>query len=284
MAPDSNSSRLGVCSWSLRAERTADLADRVRATGVEHVQLALDPIRGGAWTVAEVRDALGAVGATVRSGMMGTAGEDYTSLESIRRTGGLVPDEHWGANLEAARANAAIARELGLDLVSLHAGFLPHEADDPRRGALLDRLRQVADAFGSEGVELALETGQESAATLTAVLEEVDHPRIGVNFDPANMLLYGMGDPIDALRALMPWVRQVHIKDATPSAVPGEWGAEVPVGTGDVDWPAFFTVLAEASYTGDLMVEREAGEDRVGDIATAVRLVRSHWPAAGARS
>ena len=90
------------------------------------------------------------------------------------------------------------------------------------------------------------------------MMADLDHPAAGVNFDPANMILYGMGDPVAALRALEPHVRQVHVKDALPSATPGEWGSEVRAGTGRVDWPAFFAIARELGVA--FLIEREAGE------------------------
>jgi L-ribulose-5-phosphate 3-epimerase len=89
---------------------------------------------------------------------------------------------------------------------------------------------------------------------------------VGVNFDPANMMLYGMGDPIEAFRLLLPRVVQVHLKDATATDTPGTWGAEVPVGSGEVDWAAFGDVLRSADRAIDALFEREAGEERVADI------------------
>jgi sugar phosphate isomerase/epimerase len=98
---------------------------------------------------------------------------------------------------------------------------------------------------------------------------------VGVNFDPANMILYDKGSPIDALKALSPWLKQCHIKDANRTKVPGTWGDEVPAGTGQVDWMAFFRVLVGSQFKGDLAIEREAGNQRVRDIATAKALVES---------
>ena len=265
---------IGVCSWSLRASGPAELAERVRACGLAAVQLALDPLRTGAWDEAGTRRALEQAGIEVLSGMMGMRGEDYSSLASIRATGGVRPDRHWAANLAAARENARLARRLGLRLVSFHAGFLPHDPSDPERAVLIDRLRAVAEAFGAEGVEVALETGQEDAETLAGVLAELG--AVGVNFDPANMLLYGMGDPVQALARLAPWVRQIHVKDARRSAAPGEWGTEVPVGQGEVDWQAFFAVLRERGLAVDLVIERESGDDRTGDVRAARALVARH--------
>ena len=259
----------------MRAETPHALADLVHEVGVTSLQLGLDPLIHGAWKIADVQRAFESRELSIASGMMGMKGEDYSSLDTIRETGGVRPDEHWPANLAAGKECARVARELGLHLVSFHAGFLPHDPADPERARLLGRLRELADVFEGEGVRLALETGQETAETLDEVLAELDHPSVGVNFDPANMLLYGMGDPVEALRRLAPHVLQIHIKDATRSKVSGEWGEEVPVGTGEVDWKAFFGVCTDAGISCDLMIEREAGDERVRDMQTARRLVLS---------
>src|SRR5207244_8197769 len=135
-------------------------------------------------------------GIEIISGMVTTIGEDYSTMESIRRTGGIVPDQTWKENWANLRTNAALARSLGIRLVTFHAGFLPHDQSDPEFKKLLDRLRQVADLFGEFGLELGLETGQETAEALSEFLETLDRPNVGVNFDPANMILYDKGDPI----------------------------------------------------------------------------------------
>jgi L-ribulose-5-phosphate 3-epimerase len=276
------SHRLGACSWSLQPRSPDELGRKLRQAGLRACQIHLDPIREGAWKLRDVL-ALRDGGVEIRSGMMTTRGEDYTSLESIRRTGGVRPDEHWNENVERARGDASAAASLGIELVSFHAGFLPEDARDRERATMIERLRAVIDVFGERGIDVAFETGQESAATLAGVLEELARPRAGVNFDPANLLLYDVDDPIEALRALAPRVRQVHVKDAIRTAVPGSWGREVPVGTGEVDWKGFFDVLDHAGRAIDLMIEREAGEDRVGDIVRARELVAAHVKLKGAR-
>lgn len=271
-------SRIGVCSWSLRPQSASELASLVHETGAPAVQLALDPLRSGAWDELETQRTLDRAGIAVLSGMMGTIGEDYSTLETIRETGGIRSDVHWPQNLANARAVAAIAQRMGLGLVTFHAGFLPHDSGDggcsPLRATMLSRLRLLGDAFGDRGIRLGLETGQESADTLLVALRDLAHPNIGVNFDPANMILYGMGDPITALRELASHVWQVHIKDARPTRVPGTWGEEVPVGTGAVDWSAFIQAVRLLPRRVDLVIEREAGEARVQDIRTAANLLR----------
>lgn len=283
--PPSRTSRLGVCSWSLQPVSADDLSRKLTATGLTAVQLALGPLCSGAWDVDVTRQRLSGARVRIVSGMMAMAGEDYSTLDSIRATGGLRADALWDTHRATAAEHARMAARLELDLVSFHAGFLPHDAADPERAVLIDRLRTVVDLFADEGVHVALETGQETAETLLGVLREVDRPTAGVNFDPANMLLYGMGDPVAALELLAPQVRQIHIKDARLSQTPGSWGDEVPVGTGEVDWKAFTHVIRERLPGVDLLIEREAGSDRIADVCTAADVLRRHGvvPARSAR-
>jgi len=266
-------SRLAVCSWSLQPESPARLVERLTATGVRRVQLALDPLRAEPAAWGDTPHLLERAGIQIVSGMFGTIGEDYSTLETIRRTGGIVPDETWPQNWRNIQATAELAARMRLGLVSFHAGFLPHDPADPSTESLMGRLREVADVFATKGIQLALETGQETAETLDGFLARLDRRNVGVNFDPANMLLYDKGEPVAALRRLGRWLKQVHIKDARRTRVPGTWGEEVVVGTGEVDWKAFFAALAELGYGGDLCIEREAGNQRVADIRQAAKFL-----------
>jgi len=265
--------RLAVCSWSLLPESAEHLVRLLEAVGLFRVQLALAPLheQSVAWRLT--RETFAVHGIEVVSGMFTTVGEDYSSLESIRRTGGLVPDQHWPENWRRIQVVRDIARSLRIRLVSFHAGFLPEDPSDPLYARMQDRLAQVADLFGEAGIEVALETGQETAETLAAFLTRLNRPNLGVNFDPANMILYDKGDPIAALRVLQPWLRQCHLKDARRTRIPGTWGEEVVLGTGEVDWPAFFRTMDEIGFHGDLCIEREAGHQRVQDIRAAREFV-----------
>jgi sugar phosphate isomerase/epimerase len=270
-------SRIGVCSWSLLPASAEDLAQRVQATGLDAVQLALDPVRTGVMPVDEVEMQFGAGGIRLLSGMMAMAGEDYSTLDSIRRTGGIAPDATWSANLEAAQENARLAKRLGMRLVTFHAGFVPHHAGDNSRDTLIDRLKRIADVFAASDVQIALETGQENAGTMLALMESLATHHVGVNFDPANMILYGMGDPVSSLDILAPFVRQLHVKDAISSNEPDAWGVEVPVGAGEVDWRSFFDTIRRRGIRADLVIEREAGDRRIEDVrAAAERMRREH--------
>jgi len=214
-------------------------------------------------------------GVDVVSAMVGCVGEDYSSIARIRQTGGVIPDATWPMTLANMQASAPVAERIGAKLVTLHAGFIPDDPADPASMKGIERISQIADVFANHGAAIALETGQESANALLQFLTALGRRDVGVNFDPANMILYGSGDPIAALKLLTPHLKQVHAKDATRSARPGvDWGKEVPVGAGQVDWDSFLATLASAGYAGDLVIEREAGAQRVPDIRAGVAFLR----------
>lgn len=263
------SQRLGVCSWSLAPESPEDIISGLKSVGLSNIQIELGPIRDNPEVWKDSKSRLADGGITPIGGMFRTIGEDYTSLETIKRTGGVVPDEHWDANWKDIQANVPVAQSLGVQVVMFHAGFLPHDPADPEYSKLLERLARIADLYAGEGLELSFETGQETADDLNLFLDKLNRPNVGVNFDPANMILYDKGDPIEALLKLGPRIKQCHVKDATKTKVPGEWGEEVVLGTGEVDWRRFFEALDAIGFDSYLSIEREAGATRIEDIRKA---------------
>lgn len=274
----STTTRIAVCSWSLQPDGPAHLIELLDRLDIEGVQLALNPLVESESLWRAAIDLIRHSGRKIVSGMMAMAGEDYSSLESIKRTGGVRLDEHWPRNEKLARSLAFMAGHARIRLVTFHAGFLPHEKNDPLRGVMIERLRRLSDIYAEHNVGLALETGQESADTLLNVLAEFDRENVGVNFDPANMILYGMGDPIEALRKLSAHVKQIHIKDATPAVKRGEWGTEMPAGEGSVDWPAFFELANSIQPAVSFVIERESGTNRIADVRKARSLIEQHVP------
>ena len=264
---------LGAGSWSLRASSPLEHAAAVTDCGIDTIQLALEPLRTGKWSWHETRHSLADSHVRVASAMMSMHAEDYSTLQSIHSTGGLRPDAAWPINQAAAVDSARIAADLGLHLITFHAGFLPDDPATPLGATMLSRLREIASIFAREGIRVALETGQEPARTLLRYLQELRDLNVGVNFDPANMILYASGDPIAALNELLPFVAQVHIKDAVLTRTPGTWGEEVRVGSGEVNWPAFFATLARAPKPVSAMIEREAGDTRSEDIRYAAAFI-----------
>ena len=265
--------RLAVCTWSLQPDSPVDLVEKLKQIGVPRVQLALDPIREKPNVWRDAGEVLRANGFSIVSGMIGFVGEDYSTMETIHATGGVAPDETWEENWENVPKSAEIASRLGMNLVTFHAGFLPPDEKDPAYEKMRHRLDLIADVFAARNIDVAFETGQETAAVLVEFLKKLGRKNVGVNFDPANMILYDNGNPIEALRDLGAWLKQVHIKDGTRTKVPGTWGEEVVAGMGEVSWREFFATLRALNFKGHCCIEREAGNSRVSDILAARQLV-----------
>ena len=267
---------LGVCSWSFQKPLDA-VAAEMKKLGLKRIHLALQPfLEGGSrHGAAEGAAALDRVKARLASGewklsatMIGFPQEDYSTLDTIKKTGGVVPDDAWEANKKIVVAGAKLSAELKSPVLTLHAGFLD-ESDPVALKKYTDRVKFIVDTCGEAGVPVAFETGQETAADLAKFMPTV--PGAGVNFDPANMILYAKGNPVEAVRVLAPWIRHVHLKDAVLTKKPGTWGTEVPWGDGEVDAPRFLAELKAAGYKGNFAIEREGGDDRTGDIALAAK-------------
>ena len=262
---------IGVCSWSLRPSDLGDLFARVRRLNLSHVQLALAELV--AVDAAHREAAIKAVhhsGLTVTATMINFAGEDYTTIASIRRTGGYAPDDQWESRKSDTIAAARLAKDLGVDLLSTHVGFVPMSSD-PQYRVMVDRVGEIAAALAPLGVTFLMETGQETASELLQFLNDLRVRNVAVNFDPANMILYGAGDPIEAIATIGRHIRHVHVKDAIGSDHPGtQWGEEVPFGKGQVPPDEFIDALLKADYRGPLVIEREAGDDRIADVRFAI--------------
>jgi sugar phosphate isomerase/epimerase len=202
------------------------------------------------------------LGMTITVVFGGFDGESYADIPTVKRTVGLVPPESRAARVKEMKEIADFARLLGVDAVGLHLGFVPHDTADPVYGQVVAVARDLCDYCRAQNQRVHLETGQESADTLLRFLADTACDNLFVNFDPANMILYGSGDPIEALKKVARYVRSVHCKDAKWAAHPGEeWGAETRLGQGDVGMERFLTTLKEIGYEGPLTIEREIPQD-----------------------
>jgi sugar phosphate isomerase/epimerase len=266
---------IGVCSWSLGEPNLAATIGRMKELGLEHMQLALNPLLrlDDAARAAELAPLNGS-GIQITATMIGFEGEDYSTIAAIRKTGGYAPDAQWPARRKRTVAAADLTRDLNVKLLSTHLGFVP-PSNHESYPAMLERLREVSEILAERGLEMAMETGQERASELLQFLNDLNCRNMGVNFDPANMILYGAGDPIEAVGMLGRHIRHVHIKDAVGSDKPGVvWGKEVPFGTGQVGPKRFLAALKEADYRGPLVIEREGGPSRIADVRAAVEALK----------
>ena len=248
--------------------------DSVKELGVATVHLHAP---GRAFRTAEktaaIKDQFAAAGIEISVVFAGFPDEDYTTPETTQQTVGLVPLDRRVRRLEETLAIADFAAALGVDAVGMHLGFVP-EASAPDFAAVVEVARTVCDHCRGHGQYFHLETGQETADELLAFIGAVDRENLAVNFDPANMILYQAGPPLDALDRVGRFVRSVHCKDAAIERRPGQpWSEDAPLGQGDVDIRAFLLKLRDLGYEGPLTIEREFSPDQVGDIRAALQLL-----------
>jgi L-ribulose-5-phosphate 3-epimerase len=268
---------IGVCSWSLQVTSVPELKGFMDRLGIDVVQIACGDPHHASWSEGDnLPTAAKSAGFRMSGAMLGFPGEDYTTPQTIEKTGGFGDPTTRPERLERFKWGLARTKELGLTDIMLHAGFIPAAAA-PARKPFLDTLAQVGDLARAAGVTVAFETGQESAALLRATLDDLKSPNLKVNFDPANMLLYDKDEPLAVLDLLAPDIRSVHLKDANRPKVKGTWGDEVPLGTGQTDTKGFVKALKRIGFRGALCIEREVGtqEERFRDIEHGVRFLRA---------
>jgi L-ribulose-5-phosphate 3-epimerase len=267
---------LGVCSWSLQVKSIRELKGFLDDLGIAVVQIACGDPHHASWDEGEGMPAAALQSGIVMTGaMLGFPGENYATPQTIKETGGFGNPALRAERIERLKWAIHRTMALGLSDLSLHAGFLP-APDGPGRAAVLETLAEAGHLAAARGLTLAFETGQETADLLRLTLDELGLPNLKVNFDPANMLLYDMGDPIRAVEILGPDIRSVHLKDARRPTAPGQWGQEVPLGQGEVNIREFVNALKKNGYTGPLVIEREVGDQagRLRDVAHGLAYLR----------
>jgi sugar phosphate isomerase/epimerase len=184
---------------------------------------------------------------------------------------GLVPPEWRAVRVQALKKGADFAKRVGVPDIITHAGFIPENPKDPLYEGTVAALKEVAEHCLSLGLHFCFETGQETPVTLLRVFEDIGTGNLGVNLDPANLLMYGKANPVDALDLIGKYVRGVHAKDGEYPTNGRELGHERPLGEGRVNFPVLVPKLKSLGYRGALTVEREiSGEQQVHDIKKAI--------------
>jgi sugar phosphate isomerase/epimerase len=214
-------------------------------------------------------------------------GESYADIPTVQQTVGFIPPATREVREARTRQVVDLAAELGVAAFACHIGFVPDDHKDPDYVAVRDIVRRICDYTAARGMLCSLETGQEPAHSLKSFIEDVGRDNLRINFDPANLILYGTGDPIEALDVLAPWVASVHVKDGIwpPKDQPGRFGTEMPLGEGAVGMERFIAKLKEIGYRGPLTIEREVsleqemddrhkeGLSHLSDIKNAIHLL-----------
>ncbi len=232
------------------------------------------PLEGAA---ANWKAAIEAENFTVVTAFCAYKGESYADIPTVQRTVGFIPRATRDEREKRTCAVSDFARETGIPSIATHIGFVPEDDSDEDYMAVRGMVRRICDYARKSKQTFALETGQESADTLLRFLIDVNRDNLGINFDPANMILYGTGDPIDAIGTLAMHVLSVHCKDGDwpPKGVPGVLGEEKPLGQGAVGMERFIHKLKSMHFKGPLNIEREVPDqaERMRDIAMGVKLL-----------
>jgi sugar phosphate isomerase/epimerase len=217
-------------------------------------------------------------GIIITTVFLGFEGESYETIEMTAKTVGFVPPATRSARLTEAFEISDFAKLLGVSAIGSHIGFVPHDRNSSDYKEVVETIRRLCDHLSKNDQSLHLETGQESVDSLLTFISDVQRQNLFINFDPANLILYGIGDPIGALKTVGHYVRGVHCKDAAATTgKPGvDWGREVPFGTGQVNAERFLQTLHEIGYRGALTIEREIPEEpqrQKEEISHAVQLI-----------
>ncbi len=187
-------------------------------------------------------------------------------------TCGIVPRDQRERRVKELKLGADFAKMLNAPAIITHCGFIPETPRDPLYRETVDAIVEIAGYCNDLGLGFWFESGQETPVTLLRTIEDVGLPNLGVNLDTANLILYGRGNPVDALDVIGPYVRNLHIKDGNFPTDGKFLGKEVPVGEGKANFPEIIKKLRALDFSGELVIEREiSGDQKIKDIKMAAK-------------
>jgi len=220
--------------------------------------------------VGKLRAALDKHKIEATSLVVGGPGREIWDFYDGPLTIGLVPRATREARAARIKKASGFAKECGIAAVQTHCGFLPEDPNDPAYKETVAVLRELAGVCKANGQNFRYETGQETPITLVRAIQDVGLDNQGVNFDLANLFLYGNANPVDAIETLAPYIQGIHAKDGLWPTNPKELGREVPIGRGKVDFPRIIARLKELHYQGAVTIEREiSGAQQLEDVREA---------------
>ncbi len=264
------------------AEFVEDGPSQLEALGLCWVQLnCWDPALYTAENLRRTREVLGR-GIEVSSLWAGWGRPAVWDFVEGPLTLGIVPEAYRAARIDMLKRGADFAAELGLSDLTTHMGFIPENPATTEYCGVVAAVRELATYCRQRDLYLNFETGQETPTTLMRIIADVGTGNLGVNLDPANLLLYGKANPVDAVDILVDpasqrtLVRGVHVKDGEYPTDPQRLGEEKPVGQGRVHFEQLVPKLLSCGYDGAWIIEREiSGPQQKEDIRLARALIES---------
>lgn len=269
--------QIGVCVHH-NAMKTREAFQKMTESGFSCCQLvSWNPTL---WTDEEAEHILSAAkefGVTITAFWCGYTGPVIWNFYEGQETLGLVPVAYRHQRMNELLAGAAFAKKLGVSDVVTHVGYLPENPYDPNFAGVVVCIRHIADKLKESNQNFLFETGQETPVTLLRTIEEIGRDNVFINLDTANLILYGKGNPVDALDVFGKYVKGLHCKDGRFPTNGRELGEEVPIGEGKANLRAVIQKLHALSYTGTLTIEREIeGAQQDVDILNAHALLQSY--------
>ncbi len=202
--------------------------------------------------------------------VVGGPGREVWDFYDGPLTIGLVPRDTRAARIAHLKKTSDFAKQCGIPAVQTHCGFIPENPNDPLYKEVVTAMREVAEYCKRNGQNFRYETGQETPITLVRAIRDVGLDNQGVNFDLANLILYGKANPVDAIETLAPYVQGIHAKDGLFPTNAHQLGEEVPIGKGRVDFPLIIARLKQLQYGGAVTIEREiSGPRQIEDVRAA---------------
>lgn len=225
-------------------------------------------------TAKMILEACEKYGVTISTFWCGWSGPAAWNFYDGPLTLGLVPTEYRFQRMQELMRGSDFAKKLGVKQVATHAGFLPENLNDENYKGVICALRKVAQHCKENGQKFLFETGQETPVTLRRTIEDIGTDNLGINLDPANLLMYGKANPTDALDVFGEYVCDVHAKDGAYPTDGKNLGKEHPLGEGRVNFPLLVEKLKSLDYDGTLIIEREiSGEKQIADIELAKKVL-----------
>jgi sugar phosphate isomerase/epimerase len=214
-----------------------------------------------------LNQALQAYGIEATSLVTGGPGQEIYDFYAGPRTIGLVPPQTRPARIARLKSASDFAKLCGIPAVQSHCGFIPENPNDPLYKEVIPAIKEVAAYCRQNSQNFRCETGQETPITLVRAIKDVGLDNVGVNFDVANLILYGKANPVDAIELLAPYIQGIHAKDGLWPTNPKDLGKEVAIGSGKVDFPRIISRLKELRYEGAVTIEREiSGPQQLEDV------------------
>lgn len=245
---------------------------KVADTGLDNCQLACwDHSRMNDDSAEKIVSATKKYGVEISAFWCGWSGPAVWDFYSGPLTLGIVPAAYRQMRSEELKSGADFAAKLGVKNVITHLGFLPENPLSDEFPKVVAAVKDIALHLKKNGQNFLFETGQETPVTLRRLIEHVATGNLGINLDPANLIMYGKANPIDALDVFGSYVMGVHAKDGKYPTSGNFLGREVRIGEGKVNFPAFIAKLHEVGYDGPISIEREiSGEQQIIDIKKSI--------------